>query len=174
MNAVDLCIRMCINVFLWILKIAASHHAVVWIKALWSSSSPARSYNSSTRKPFKSICPTRGKIVWWKSHTAKNKSVAALYFNWKVISFELHIQYRGRFFGSSLEHLQFWNGSRTFCCRWTKAERVGGGSIAQWLAYLLPDPAAPGLITSVSKNVSEEKIVDIAEVNQWRCSEESG
>ena len=39
-------------------------------------------------------------------------------------------------------------------------------SIAQWLADLLPDPAAPGLIPSIPKSFSREKIVDIAEVNQ--------
>ena len=44
----------------------------------------------------------------------------------------------------------------------------GGGRIAQWLAYLLPDPAALGSIHSVPK------IVDIAEVNQQCCLEESG
>ena len=40
------------------------------------------------------------------------------------------------------------------------------GRIAQWLAYLLPDPAAPGLIPCVPKRISEGKIVDVAEVNQ--------
>ena len=45
-----------------------------------------------------------------------------------------------------------------------------GGSIAQWLAYLLPDPAAPGLIPSVPR----KKIVDIAEVNQPGCLVERG
>ena len=48
------------------------------------------------------------------------------------------------------------------------------GSIAQWLAHLLPDPAALGLMPSIPKICSEGKIVDVAEVNQWRCSEESG
>ena len=28
----------------------------------------------------------------------------------------------------------------------------GGGSIAQWLAYLVPGPAAPGLIPSIPEN----------------------
>ena len=28
---------------------------------------------------------------------------------------------------------------------------VLGGSMAQWLTYLLPDPATPGLIPSISK-----------------------
>ena len=40
---------------------------------------------------------------------------------------------------------------------------------AQGLACLLPDPAAPGLIPSALP-----KIVNVAEVNQWRCLEESG
>ena len=31
-----------------------------------------------------------------------------------------------------------------------------------------------GSIPSVPKKFSEEKIVDVAEVNQWRCLEESG
>ena len=48
------------------------------------------------------------------------------------------------------------------------------GSIAQWLEYLLPDPAALGSITSFPKKISEEKIVEIVEVNQWHCLEESG
>ena len=30
--------------------------------------------------------------------------------------------------------------------------KAEGGSIAQWLAYLLPDPAALGLIPSIPKN----------------------
>ena len=30
-----------------------------------------------------------------------------------------------------------------------KEKQVGGGSIPQWLAYLLPDPAAPGSIHSI-------------------------
>ena len=36
--------------------------------------------------------------------------------------------------------------------------------MSQWIAYLLPDPAAPGSIPSVP---------DVAEGNQQRCSEES-
>ena len=40
------------------------------------------------------------------------------------------------------------------------------GRIAQWLPYLLPDPAAPGLILSIPKKFSDEKSVDLAEVNQ--------
>ena len=46
-----------------------------------------------------------------------------------------------------------------------------GGSIAQFLVYLLPDPTARGFIPS--KKISEEKIIDVAEVNQWRWVEES-
>ena len=46
-----------------------------------------------------------------------------------------------------------------------------GDSKAQWLAYLLLDPAAPGLIPSVLKKISEEKVVNVAEVNQWRSLE---
>ena len=42
------------------------------------------------------------------------------------------------------------------------------GSIAQWLAYLLPDPAALGSIPSIPK------LVNVAEFNQRRCLEESG
>ena len=41
------------------------------------------------------------------------------------------------------------------------------GSIAHWLAYLLPHPAARGLIPSIPPENSEEKIVDVAEVNKW-------
>ena len=48
------------------------------------------------------------------------------------------------------------------------------GSIAQWLAYLLPNPAALGSNPSISKKNSEEKIVDVAEVNQQCCLGESG
>ena len=44
------------------------------------------------------------------------------------------------------------------------------GSIAQWLAYLLLDP---GLIPSIPKKISEETIVDDAEVYLRRCFEES-
>ena len=50
----------------------------------------------------------------------------------------------------------------------------GEGSIAQWLAYLLPDPAALGSIPSITKNISEEKNVDVAEVNQRHGMEERG
>ena len=34
--------------------------------------------------------------------------------------------------------------------------------MARWLAYLLPDAAAPGLSPSVPEIVSEEKIVVVA------------
>ena len=47
------------------------------------------------------------------------------------------------------------------------------GSIVQWLAYLLSDPAATGLIPNIPEIFSVEKIVDVAEVNQWCCLEES-
>ena len=43
-----------------------------------------------------------------------------------------------------------------------------GGSIAQRLAHLLPDPAVPGSIPSTPPKNSEEKIVNDDEVN-WRC-----
>ena len=39
---------------------------------------------------------------------------------------------------------------------------------------MLPDPAAPGLIPSIPQNFTEENIVNVAEVNQQRCIEESG
>ena len=48
-----------------------------------------------------------------------------------------------------------------------------GGSVAQWLAYLLPDPAALGSIPSITKKNSDEKNVGVAEVNQRRGMEES-
>ena len=38
---------------------------------------------------------------------------------------------------------------------------------------MLLDPAAQGFIPSVPRKNSEEKIVNVAEVNQWRCLEES-
>ena len=46
--------------------------------------------------------------------------------------------------------------------------------IAQWIAFALPNPAALGLIPGIPKFFSEEKIVDVAEVNQQRCLDESG
>ena len=36
------------------------------------------------------------------------------------------------------------------------------------------DPAALGLIPSIPQKIAEEKIVNVAEVNQWRWLEESG
>ena len=42
-----------------------------------------------------------------------------------------------------------------------------GGGIAQWIAYLLPDPAAAGSIPSVPFFIGT--IVDVAEVNQRCC-----
>ena len=41
------------------------------------------------------------------------------------------------------------------------------------LVYLLLDPAAPGLIPSIPEFFSEEKILDVVEVNQWHHIEES-
>ena len=36
-------------------------------------------------------------------------------------------------------------------------------------------PSYPGFDShSIPKNISKEKIVDVAKVNQWRCLEESG
>ena len=43
--------------------------------------------------------------------------------------------------------------------------------MAQWLAYLLPDPAAPGLLPRGPKNF-QRKIVVMAENNHLRCLEE--
>ena len=48
-----------------------------------------------------------------------------------------------------------------------------GGSKAQWLAYLLPYPAALGFIPSIPNKNSEEKNVNNAEVNQRSCLEQS-
>ena len=45
--------------------------------------------------------------------------------------------------------------------------------MAQWLAYLLPDLAAPGPIDRVPF-FSGENNVDLAEINQQHCLEESG
>ena len=45
-----------------------------------------------------------------------------------------------------------------------------GGSVEQLLAHLLPYPAAPGSILTVF----EHKIVNVVEVNQRLCLEESG
>ena len=48
-----------------------------------------------------------------------------------------------------------------------KLQSSPGGSIAQWLAYLLLDLAALHSITSVSKKIYAPKIVYVAEVYQW-------
>ena len=56
------------------------------------------------------------------------------------------------------------------CLKFSLGETVGpklGGSVAQWLASLLPDPAVLGLIPV-------PEIVNVAEVNQQRCFVESG
>ena len=49
-----------------------------------------------------------------------------------------------------------------------------GGCKAQWLAYLLLDPAALGSIPSIPEFFSEEKIVKVAQVDQRPSLEESG
>ena len=47
-------------------------------------------------------------------------------------------------------------------------ETMGGGIIAQWLASLLQDPAAIGLIPSVPKFFSVEKIINVADTKgKW-------
>ena len=56
----------------------------------------------------------------------------------------------------------------------TKLKLVRGRSRAQWLAFLLTNPTAPGLIPSIPKKNSEDKIVNVAGVNQWACWEKSG
>ena len=47
-------------------------------------------------------------------------------------------------------------------------------NFAQWLAYVLLDPAASGLIPRIPDIFSEEKIVHVAEVNQSRCLNKRG
>ena len=42
---------------------------------------------------------------------------------------------------------------------------IYGGIIAQWLAYLITDPAALGSIPIIPPKNSEETIVQVAEVN---------
>ena len=52
-----------------------------------------------------------------------------------------------------------------------KLTHIHGVSMTQWLAYLLLDPAAPGLIPSVHNFFSDENIVNVAESNKrgaWR------
>ena len=51
--------------------------------------------------------------------------------------------------------------------------KLGGGSIAQLLAFLLLDPGVTG-IPSVPPKCSGEKIVAVGEVNQRHCVEERG
>ena len=46
---------------------------------------------------------------------------------------------------------------------------MAGGSIAKWLACLLPDPAAPVSIPSI-----QGEMINVAEVNQRLWLEESG
>ena len=46
--------------------------------------------------------------------------------------------------------------------------------IAKLLAYLYPDLAVLGSIPSITKLFSDKKIVDVGEVNQRHCVEESG
>ena len=55
-----------------------------------------------------------------------------------------------------------------------KCRKRGWGSIAQLLAYSPPYLAAPDSIPSIPVIFSEEKIVNIVEVNQQCCLEESG
>ena len=50
---------------------------------------------------------------------------------------------------------------------------IYGGSIAQWLAYLITDPTTLGSIPIIPQKNSEETIVQV-EVNVWHCLEESG
>ena len=56
----------------------------------------------------------------------------------------------------------------------TLGDKGGGGSIVQWLVYVLPDPAALGLIPIVTQKKFIRKITDLAEVNQRSWLEESG
>ena len=46
-------------------------------------------------------------------------------------------------------------------------------NIAQWLAYLLLHPDAPGLIPSIPEIISGEKFVHVAEVIERHYLEES-
>ena len=48
------------------------------------------------------------------------------------------------------------------------------GSKARWLEYLILNPAVLVWIPSALKIFSWERIVNVAEVNQQRCLEESG
>ena len=47
-----------------------------------------------------------------------------------------------------------------------------GSSIAEWLAYLLPDPSALGSIPNVPKRIQRKTNVGVAEVYQWHWLEE--
>ena len=51
-----------------------------------------------------------------------------------------------------------------YCIGWIR-NLLERGSIAQWLAYMLLDPAGLGLNPSVPKKLYEENIFDVAEVN---------
>ena len=46
--------------------------------------------------------------------------------------------------------------------------------LRQQNGLFLPDPTAPGSIPSVPKSLLKKDVVNATEVNQWRCSEESG
>ena len=50
----------------------------------------------------------------------------------------------------------------------------GGGSIAQWLAYLLPDPFALSSVPKNPKIYSEVQIINFSEGNKLHWLEESG
>ena len=45
--------------------------------------------------------------------------------------------------------------------------------MAQWLAYLLPDPSAPGFDSQHSRYIFRGKNVKVAEDNRRRCLEAS-
>ena len=52
---------------------------------------------------------------------------------------------------------------------------MGGGlQFITIVAYLLPDPAALGSISSNPEFLPEVKIVYVTEVNKWHCLGESG
>ena len=46
--------------------------------------------------------------------------------------------------------------------------------MAQWLAYLLHNPATPGSIPSAPKTFPEKNIVYVTNANQLSCLEQSG
>ena len=71
------------------------------------------------------------------------------------------------------------DGSETQMCVLSPDDRLQGkyqerGRKAQWQADFLLVRVAPGLITIIPELISDKKIVDVAEVNKWRCLEESG